>query len=153
MLGGLRARPNEIKARSSRPTWKNCSLWLCNVQCWSATQYCSTETVLLIFPFLQIRWGQVEVGGGVCTVKVISNFLNIMRLNLCQWYQSISVCHATLISDRLLMVRNYDQFWVLCQGERVWKLLPDTVKPAPVSQKLPVVEGKWLTVVCCVSNV
>ena len=53
MLGGLRARPNEIKARSSRPTWKNCSLWLCNVHCWNATQYYSTETVLLIFPFLQ----------------------------------------------------------------------------------------------------
>jgi len=31
VLGGLRARPNEIKARSSRPTWKKfCSLWLCN---------------------------------------------------------------------------------------------------------------------------
>ena len=53
MLGGLRARPNEIKARSSRPTWKNCSLWLCNVHCWNATQYYSTETVLLIFPFFQ----------------------------------------------------------------------------------------------------
>jgi len=23
----------------SRPTWKNCSLWLCNVHCWNATQY------------------------------------------------------------------------------------------------------------------
>ena len=32
VLGGLRARPNEIKARSSRPTWKNCSLWLCNAE-------------------------------------------------------------------------------------------------------------------------
>ena len=53
VLGGLTARPNEIKARSSRPSWKNCSLWLCNVHCWHATQYYSTETVLLIFPFLQ----------------------------------------------------------------------------------------------------
>ena len=53
VLGGLRARPNEIKARSSRPTWKNCLLWLCNVHCWNATQYYSTETLLLIFPFLQ----------------------------------------------------------------------------------------------------
>ena len=33
--------------RSSRPTWKKCSLWLCNAQ------YYSTETVLLIFLFLQ----------------------------------------------------------------------------------------------------
>ena len=41
VLGGLRARPNEIKARSSRPTWKNCSY---------TTQYCSIKTVLLIFP-------------------------------------------------------------------------------------------------------
>jgi len=49
------ARPNEIKAQSSRLTWKNCSLWLCNVHCWNATQYYSTETVLLIFPFLQTR--------------------------------------------------------------------------------------------------
>jgi len=36
VLGGLRARPNEIKARSSRSTWKNCSLWLRNVHCWNA---------------------------------------------------------------------------------------------------------------------
>jgi len=50
VLGGLRARPNEIKARSSRLSWKNCSLWLCNVHCWNATQNYSTETVLLIFP-------------------------------------------------------------------------------------------------------
>jgi len=53
VLGGLRARHNEIKAWFSRPTWQNCSLWLCNVHCWNATQYYSTETVLLIFPFLQ----------------------------------------------------------------------------------------------------
>jgi len=53
VLGGLRARPNEIKAQSSRSTRKNCSLWLCNVHCWNATQYYITETVPLIFPFLQ----------------------------------------------------------------------------------------------------
>ena len=53
MIGVLRAWPNDIKAWSSRPTWKNCSLWLCNVHCWNSTQYYSTETVLLIFPFLQ----------------------------------------------------------------------------------------------------
>jgi len=52
-LEDSRAWPNEIKARSSRPTWKNCSLWLRNVHCWNATQYYSTETVLLIFPFIQ----------------------------------------------------------------------------------------------------
>ena len=44
VLGGLRARPNEIKARSSRPTWKNCSLWLCNVHCWNGTQYYSRDS-------------------------------------------------------------------------------------------------------------
>jgi len=70
VLGELRARPNEIKAWSSRQTWKNCSLWLCNVHCLNATQYYSTETVLLIFPSLQTNitvqmrpnggWGGVE---------------------------------------------------------------------------------------------
>jgi len=58
--------------QSSRPTWKNCSLLLCNVHCWNATQYYSKETVLLIFPFLQTNitvqmrpsggWGRKKEG-------------------------------------------------------------------------------------------
>ena len=69
VLGGLRARSNEIKARSSRPTWKKCSLWLCNVHCWNATQYYSTETVLLIFPFLQTFRGHGAAQRSVKTTR------------------------------------------------------------------------------------
>jgi len=55
-LGPMRSKP-------SRPSWKNCSLWLCNVHCWNAAQY--TETVLLIFPFLQTNiTAQMRPSGG-----------------------------------------------------------------------------------------
>ena len=70
MLGGLRARRNEIKARSSRPTWKNCSLWLCNVHCWNSTQYYRTETVNIPLPPVQqhcsdeAKWRLGGMGGG-----------------------------------------------------------------------------------------
>ena len=78
MLGGLRARPNEIKARSSRPTCKNCSLWLCNVHCWNATQYYSTETVLLIFPFLRtnitVKMRPSGGWGGTLQIRIIFVF-------------------------------------------------------------------------------
>jgi len=50
VLGRLRARPNEIKALSSRPTWKNCSLWHTK----------DKNTFSLIFPIFsvdfQIPW-------------------------------------------------------------------------------------------------
>ena len=40
-----RQRSSDIKAKSGQPTCKNCH--------YNATQHCSTETVLLMFPFLQ----------------------------------------------------------------------------------------------------
>jgi len=35
VLGGLRATPNEIKARSSRPSWKNCSYDCASLKCYT----------------------------------------------------------------------------------------------------------------------
>ena len=59
MLGGLRARPNDIKARSSRVVDQpkrtdhyDCAAQCALLKCYTILGY-STETVLLIFPFLQ----------------------------------------------------------------------------------------------------
>ena len=51
-LGKQRAKPSKIKARYSQPICKNCSYHY-KMLYHNSTQYCSTETVLLIFPIFQ----------------------------------------------------------------------------------------------------
>ena len=48
-LRSERAKPNKIKAQSNRAVRTACTF----VHHYNNTQYCSTETVFLIFPFLQ----------------------------------------------------------------------------------------------------
>jgi len=64
-LGGLRARPNEIKAWSSRPSWNHYDCAMLIAEMLHNTRLSTeTETVLLIFPSSRptslFRWGQVE---------------------------------------------------------------------------------------------
>ena len=62
-----RAKPTKIKAGYNRPTCKNSSYHCTPFYC---TQYCNTETVLLISPSSKhLRCGQVEVRG-----KILSEF-------------------------------------------------------------------------------
>jgi len=49
----------EERKTSSRPTCKNCLYYHCD-----ATHYCSKETVLLIFPFLQTNITSQLTGSG-----------------------------------------------------------------------------------------
>ena len=52
VLGGLRARPNEIKARSSRPTWKNCSLTVqyALLKCYTVLQHRDSSVNIPLHP-------------------------------------------------------------------------------------------------------
>ena len=98
MLGGLRARPNEIKAWSSRPNWKNCSLWLCNVHCWNATQYYSTETVLLIFPFLQTNITvQMRPSGGYGATQTEKKTTAWWQRHVCEQLLLTIVINASVL--------------------------------------------------------
>ena len=47
----MRSKPDPVD-QPERTAHYDCAI-LCNMHCWNATQHYSTETVLLIFPFLQ----------------------------------------------------------------------------------------------------
>jgi len=126
VLEGLRARPNEIKAQSSRPTWKNCPFWLCSVHCWNATQYYSTETVLLIFPLLQTNITvQMKPSGG-CFFTYLVSFGSVLLCALHQstisWTRSLCGLH-TLLFPSVRNTKN-QQFLLLTVAHSTYKSKP-----------------------------
>ena len=64
-----RAKPSKIKARYSRPTCKTART---TVHHYNGRKYCSTETVLLTFPFFQTNIvSQMWPSGGKGWVKLV----------------------------------------------------------------------------------
>jgi len=64
-----RAKPSKTKARYSRPTCKNCSYLYIHtfiLEHYNSTQYCKTETVFFIFPFLQ-----TNITSQMCPLKML----------------------------------------------------------------------------------
>jgi len=81
------------KARYSQPTCKNCSYY--------CTQYCSTETVLLIFPFLQTNiTSQMWPSGGKGGTGRLSPLRTRIPLQQSQKNDAI-MCMTCMFYDKL----------------------------------------------------
>ena len=105
-----RAKATKIKAGYNRPTCKNSSYHCTPFYC---TQYCNTETVLLIFPSSKhLRCGQVEVRG-----KILSEFRIIKSASKKWELYVISFCLSVRLFVCVSVAWNMlaQQCWQSCQ--------------------------------------